>query len=132
MRKLLILLLFSIPSYATSVFYEFIELKSDDYKKLKIFASNGNRSTEIHEFFVHAPNSLDGNKLQSISLELWQDQEMLFSSLSEFSIYNEGSRSAFPVTLKVDTGVRVKATLCYANKCLEINSVSTLPIKDAE
>lgn len=132
MRKLLIFLLFSVPSYATSVFYEFIELKSSDFKKLNIFASNGSRSTEIHEFFVHAPNSLNGNKLQSVSLELWQDQQMLFASSSEFSIYNEGSRSAFPVSLKVDTGIRVKATLCYAHKCLDINSISTLPIKDAE
>ncbi|MDP4484581.1 MULTISPECIES: hypothetical protein [Pseudoalteromonas] len=57
---------------------------------------------------------------------------MLFASSSEFSIYNEGSRSAFPVSLKVDTGIRVKATLCYAHKCLDINSISTLPIKDAE
>lgn len=81
---------------------------------------------------MHAPNSLNGNKLQSVSLELWQDQQMLFASSSEFSIYNEGSRSAFPVSLKVDTGIRVKATLCYAHKCLDINSISTLPIKDAE
>ncbi len=132
MRKLLVLLLFSVPSYATSIFYEYIELESDDFKKLKIFASNGNRTTAIHDFFVHVPNSLDGNKLQSVSLKLWNAQHMLFSALSEFSVYNKESRSAFPVSLKVDAGTRVKATLCYAHKCLDINSISSLPIADAE
>lgn len=132
MRNFLVLLLFSIPSYATSIFYEYIELKSDDFKKLEIFASNGNRTTEIHDFFVHVPSLLDGHKLESVSLELWKDQHMLFSALSEFSVYNKGSRSAFPVSLKIDSETRVKATLCYAHKCLDINSVSTLPIKDAE
>lgn len=132
MRNLLVLLLFSIPSYATSIFYEYIELKGDDFKKLEIFASNGNRTTEIHDFFVHVPNLLDGNQLESVTLELWEDQRFLFSALSEFSVYNKGSRSAFPVSLKVDSATRVKATLCYAHKCLDIKSINTLPIKDAE